>query len=102
MNVDCNYDDKNCKIMMIECCDNENVIKKEKDNQIIDYKENMLIDLNKKSHLTIKNIINGNTIIFLNGASGHGTEININNNTFTLNANYEGMSIYYRNRLICI
>ena len=39
-------------------------------NQLIDYNENMVIDLNEKSQLTIKNIPNGSKITFLNGAPG--------------------------------
>ena len=50
-----NYDD-NCKLMIIDYCENEYIYKVQQNNQLIDYKENIIIDLNENSQITI-NII---------------------------------------------
>ena len=44
MNINCNYDD-DCKMIDLEYCDNEVILKVIKNNTNIKYKENMIIDL---------------------------------------------------------
>lgn len=98
MNINCNYDD-NCKMIELEYCDNEVILKVIKNNTNIQYKENMIIDLNYIDEITLENISNGDKIIFLNGKDGTGTIVNIDNKAINLPANYTGMSIY-NNKLV--
>jgi len=99
MNINCNYDD-DCKMIDLEYCDNEVILKVIKNNTNIKYKENMIIDLNYIDEITLENISNGDKIIFLNGKDGIGTIVNINNKANILSANYNGTSIYYNNKLL--
>ena len=101
MNINCNYDDDNCKIIDFEYC-NEIILKVIKNNTIIKYKENMIIDLNYIDEITIENISNGDKITLLNGSDGIGTIVNIDNKTNNLQANYNGISIYYDNKLLSL
>ena len=96
MNIECNYDDEKCNTINFEYCDNEIVYKIQKDKETVRYTENMIIDLNKVDEITISGLNSGDKIIFLNG------NVIIFGKTFTLNSNYNGMSIYYNNNLISL
>ena len=98
MNINSNYDDENT--INFECCDKDVVYKVTQNGMIVKYYENMITDLNEMMEITIKNISNGDKIIFLNGKDGLGTTVHIHENIFQLPANYNGISIYYSNNLI--
>lgn len=102
MNIECNYDDEKCNTINFEYCDNEIVYKIQKDKETVRYTENMIIDLNEVGEITISGLNSGDKIIFLNSKSGVGSNVIIFGKTFTLNSNYNGISIYYENKLISL
>ena len=102
MNIECNYDDEKCKTTDFECCDNDIVYKIQKDKETVNYTENMIIDLNQVAEITISGLISGGKIIFLNGKSGGGSKVIVFEKKFTLTSNYNGISIYYDNKLISL
>ena len=102
MNIECNYDDEKCNTINFEYCDNEIVYKIKKDKETVRYTENMIIDLNEVSEITISGLNSGDKIIFLNGKSGIGSNVIVFSKTIPLTSNYNGISIYYDNKLISL
>lgn len=100
MNIDCNYDDEKCNTLDLECCDNDIVYKIQRNKETVNYIENIIIDLNEADEITISGLTSGDKIIFLNGKSGVGSNVIVFGKTFTLNSNYNGISVYYENNLI--
>lgn len=102
MNIECNYDDEKCNTINFECCDNDIVYRIQKNKETVRYTENMIIDLNEVDEITILGLNSGDKIIFLNGKSGIGSNVIVFGKIFTLNSNYNGISIYYDNKLISL
>jgi hypothetical protein len=100
MNINSNYDDETCNTIESECCENNFIYKVTTNGITLKYYENIIVDLNQVDEISIKNISKGDKITFLNGKNGIGTNIRIQEKIFTLQANYNGISIYYDDKLI--